>query len=197
MELLIIPVFLLGVIGIVALWNSEGARRGGRARTAVGNALQTLNANLSGGEQLAALEYLQEVHDEEDDAGGTGPSPAFPGVRDERLVLRPVRPADALDLEELPESAVVAVTEESGQRVGYAIFRPLEEDAWLIQALSTPPDLYVPTARLLLAYLFEMEEAARIELAEGVTGLEACGFSAGVVTPETVRPSAHPFSLRL
>lgn len=197
MELLIIPIFVLGVIGIVALWNSEPARRGGKVGTAVGNALQTLNASLSGGEHLAALEYLKEVHDEEDDAGGTGPVPTFPGVRDDRILLRPVRQADGLDPEELPDAAITAVIEAGGRSVGCVCFGPQDDGVWLIQALAAPPDLYVRAARLLLAYLFEMEEAARVELAEGVTGLEACGFACGAVTPDTVQPPDHPFSLRV
>ncbi|WP_374713800.1 hypothetical protein [Symbiobacterium terraclitae] len=74
MESLMIPLFVLGVIAIVAFWNGPAGRRPrGQAGTAVGNALETLNAALGGGEHKAALEYRKQVHDEEDQAGGPGP----------------------------------------------------------------------------------------------------------------------------
>jgi len=74
MELLAIPLFVLGVVAIVAFWTGPAGRgTTGRTGTAVGNALETLNAALGGGELKAALEYRKEVHDEEDEAGGPGP----------------------------------------------------------------------------------------------------------------------------
>lgn len=74
MELLVIPLFGLGVIAIVAFWAGPAGRQSrGKAGSAVGNALETLNATLGGGEHKAAIEYRKEVHDEEDEAGGPGP----------------------------------------------------------------------------------------------------------------------------
>lgn len=196
-ELLILPLFVLGVAAIVAFWNRAGRWSDDDVGTAVGNALETLNAALGGGEHLAALEYRRQVHDEGEQAGGAGPQAFFPGVRDDVVVIRPPRGADEGGPPRPDEAALTAVVEVSGAAVGRVRFRPLGAGAWRLEELSAPPDVYVRTARLLLAYLFEIEEAGRVELAADVAGLGACGFRDSAVTPETVRPPQHRFSLRL
>ena len=197
MVLLILPVFVLGLIAIVAYWSRPGRLSGGTVGQALGNALETLNATLGGGEHLAALEYRKQVHDEDEAAGGAGPERFFPGVRDDAVIIRPPRQADGGEPPSPDEQALTAVVETSGRVVGHVRFRPLDDRTWRLEALAAPPDVYVRTARLLLAYLFEIEGAGRVELARDVNGLGPCGFREGAVTPETVQPREYSFSLRL